>query len=110
MGVTAWSKNYGCFPGMKATNIKKKHVRLLKKSFHTTDIALKQISRSRQKSRGNFYSASGLYSPPRLLARRASRRPRSPLKQKRTPLDAQILGKKGNYFQLFKYINISETK
>ena len=34
----------------------------------------------------------------RLLARRASRRPGTPLEQN---MDAQILGKKGNYFQLF---------
>ena len=34
----------------------------------------------------------------RLLARRASRRPGTPLEQK---MDAQILGGKGNYFQLF---------
>ena len=36
----------------------------------------------------------------RLLARRASRRPGTPLEQK---MDAQILGKKGNYFQLFPF-------
>ena len=40
-------------------------------------------------------------SPIRLLARRASRRPGTPLERKMDPFGRQILGGKGNYFQLF---------